>query len=170
MNGLTQDLIAIDANVFEHLLNRQKNTQKHIGALLQQLIEDEIRLLVDDKKRIRKEYSNRLNSYVQKEQAAEGNAERIVLRHWFALENQKIVSVDQDDPLMKAVQNIIHEKRGKAVTDRFYVYVAFKEGRILVTNDIKDIVNRRSQLRKITRKARPNGADIMTSKKAHSNL
>ena len=170
MNGLSQDSIAIDTNVFEHLLNPQENVDGHIGDLLRKLSKDKIHLLVDDKKRIRKEYWNRLNSYVQKERVAEGQAERILLIYWFSAANQEVVSVKQNDALMKAIQNIIHEKRGKAVTDRFYVYIAFKKGRILVTNDNKDIVNRRGQLRQKTRKARPNGADIMTSETAHSKL
>ncbi len=47
MNNLTPDLIAIDTNVFEHLMNPEKNTNCHIHELLKRFIEDQINLLID---------------------------------------------------------------------------------------------------------------------------
>ena len=55
MNSLTQDVIAIDANVFRHLTNPQNNVEGHISALLSQLIQDGIQYLVDDRSEIARE-------------------------------------------------------------------------------------------------------------------
>ena len=55
MNRLTCDYIAIDTNVFEHLLNPQENTNNHIDTLLRTLTRDRVGLIVDDKKRIENE-------------------------------------------------------------------------------------------------------------------
>lgn len=170
MNGLTRDWIAIDTNVFEHLLYPKENSYGDIWKLLSQLKSDEIRLLVDNKHRIAKEYNKRLGSRIQKEPVSEGKAERILLMHWFFPDNQEVVDIKQKDALMTAIGGIIPTQRGKPVTDRFFVYVAFKKGRVLVTNDHADIVSRRANLLQKTRNIRPNGADIMTPKKACQKL
>ena len=47
MNILTEDFIAIDTNVFEHLFNPEKNTDNHIWNLIERLYKDEIGLLID---------------------------------------------------------------------------------------------------------------------------
>ena len=170
MNGLIRDWIAIDTNVFEYLLNPKENTNGHISKLLSQLRKDEIRLLVDNKRRITKEYNKRLGSRSQMKSVGEGKAERILLMHWFSPENQEVVDIKQQDTLMTAIRGIIFTQRGKPVTDRFFVYVAFKKGRVLVTNDHADIVSRRAELLQKTRNVRPKGADIMKSIEAYNKL
>lgn len=171
MNGLTNDLIAIDANVFEHLLNPQENTNGHIGDLLQQLIKDKIRLLVDDKDKIVNEYKSCLLSYMEKTTVDEGKAERIILRYWLLPQNKgaihEIVLVNQLDDLMTAITELIPPTKRK---DRFYVYVAFKKGRVLVTNDHKDIVDHKAELKRKTKSFRLNGADIVDSREAYNRL
>ena len=168
MNNLTEDSIAIDANVFEHLLNPKQNHDNHITILLGQLRRDQIRLLVDDKKRIVKEYGQRLINYMNK--TAGDNPNRILLAYWFSRDNMEVVCVAANDKLMTAIKDIILVKSGKAVTDRFYVYVAFKKGGILVTNDNEDILKNREELKRKTKNFCPRGRDIMTSQQAWDGL
>ena len=62
--------------------------------------------------------------------------------------------------------------------DRTFVYVAFKVGRALISNDMRDIVrgtaseqpHRRVRLLAITCGIRPTGASILTSQEAHSRI
>ena len=53
--------VAIDTNVFLHLLNPQKNTCSHINGLLEALQARDTVLLVDDRQRIQGEYSNQIS-------------------------------------------------------------------------------------------------------------
>lgn len=163
MNGLTNDTIAIDANVFGQLTT--KDNREHIGELLRRLIEDEIHLLVDEGKKIVTEYDSFFPRYL--ECADERGAEGELILYWFSSENHKVVPVDTKDNLMVAIRNIIPAHRGQ---DRFYVYVAFKKGRVLVSNDEKDIWRHRHELKRRTKRFRPNEADIVTSDEAHSRL
>ena len=166
MNQLTKDLIAIDANVFERLFNPSKNRAGHITILLTRLKDDQIHLLVDDKDKIVNEYYNRLKPHMKGE-----DEKRILLTHYWLLPgNRKVVCVNTNDKLMVAIKGIIPVKRGKPITDRFYVYVAFKKGRILVTNDRKDIFDNREELKRKTKKFCPRDGDIMTSQQAHDRL
>ena len=168
MNKLTNDWIAIDANVFEHLLNPQQNHGNHITILLGQLRSDRIRLLVDDKRKIPNEYENRLGRYIQNERNDDPN--RILLYYWLLPDNQEVVCVDKNDQLMIAIKGIIFVASGKPVTDWSYVYVAFKQGKILVTNDYEDILKNGKELKRKTKKLCPRGGDVMGSQQAHDKL
>ena len=170
MNNLTKDFIAIDTNIFEHLLTKedQENKNNHIDQLLKQLlIIDKIKLLVDSKKRITNEYYNRLTKRVK--QINDDSKKRRLLRYWVKLENRKCVTVSRD-ALIKKIKKIIPLGDGP-VTDCYFVYVAFKEGRILITNDESDMVNkgniigeRRDELLDISKNSgRKKGSDILTS-------
>ena len=165
MNGLTNDTIAIDANVFGHITTKDKCKRKYIGKLLRRLLEDNISLLVDDKKKIIAEYGNLFPRYL--ERADERGAEGELISYWFHSKNHKTVPVDTRDNLMVAITNIVPARKGK---DRFYVYIAFKEGRVLVSNDGKDIWKRRGELKKKTNRFRTRGADILTSREACNKL
>lgn len=82
---------------------------------------------------------------------------------------------DHAGPLMNAIEQIIIEKKEKV--DRTFVAVAFSRGKVLVTNDVEHILDgpdrekklgpRRSRLIKQTKKHRPAGAEILTSREAH---
>jgi len=163
MSSLTRDTIAIDANVFRHMFNPQNNVDGHIHALLNQLMDDKIKLLIDDEGEILKECNHQLKPYLKSED--DRYAEGPLLLYWFRQANQKLVPVDSIDDLMTAINPIVPPCKG---ADRFYVYVALKEGRILVTNDKKDIWNVRDSLLEI--EARAEGADILTSQEAHRKL
>ena len=54
MNKITCDYIAIDTNVFEHLLNPHENCANHIDKLLGTLAADRVGLIVDEKKKNRR--------------------------------------------------------------------------------------------------------------------
>lgn len=161
MNNLTQDVIAIDANVLRHLTNPQNNVDGHISTLLRRLLQDGIRNLVDSQNEIARECEYQITRRTKN--MAEGKAERILLVNWLSMDNRETVTVDMDDALMSDITKIVPEKEGP---DRFYVYVAFKRERVLVTNDRKNILDQRDFLANI----RPQGADILDSQEAHDGL
>ena len=65
MNNLACDYIAVDTNIFEHLLNPAENTDNHITILFQSMINDEVGLIVDNKGVINNEYLNRLKPRIK---------------------------------------------------------------------------------------------------------
>ena len=171
MNNLTEDFIAIDTNVFEHLFNPEKNTDNHIWNLIERLYKDEIGLLIDSPgdprkgSRIMGEYDRRLLAYVKPRQ--EVGAESVLLKIFF--ENTKLVEVDisQTDKLMVSIKGII---KAKPVTDRYFVYVAFKKERVLVTNDSDDILSKKKELKHKAKTLRLKGADILSSQEAYKKI
>ena len=174
MNNLTKDFVAIDTNIFAHILNPQKNINKHIDQLLNQLSDDDIKLLVDNEKKITKEYKRCLDEMIDR---MEDDYRKLLLLYWMDIQNQKPIKVSSKDALMRNIKKIIPLGEGP-VTDCFFVYVAFKEGRILITNDKKDTVNkgskigkRRKELLKLSKKiGRRKGSDILTSQQAYDRL
>jgi len=136
MSNLTSDWIAIDTNVFEHLMNPQKNTCNHIYKLLTQFIKDKILLLTDNRRKIINEYLQNLPEYLKYKNDRMG--EGTLLFHFLKIENHEVIHVDLSDNLMSAIKKIIPEHKK---TDRFFVYVAFKRNKIFVTNDRKDIID-----------------------------
>ena len=75
---------------------------------------------------------------------------------------------------MAAIRDVIFEHSKNP--DRTFVYVAFHEGKSLITNDKTDIVfgppnestPRRNRLLRGTRRLRPGNPDILTSKEGHA--
>ena len=171
MNILTEDFIAIDTNVFEHLFNPEKNVNNHIWNLIERLYEDKIGLLIDSPgdprkgSRIMGEYDRRLLAYVKPRQ--EVGAESVLLKIFF--ENTKLVEVDisQTDKLMVSIKGII---KAKPVTDRYFVYVAFKKERVLVTNDSGDILSKKKELKHKAKTLRLKGTDILSSQEAYKKI
>ena len=110
MNNLTNDYMAIDTNVFEHLLNPEKNTNNHIQKLLTSLKERDICLIVDEGKRIEGEYENRIGPKLRN--TSDTNHIRLLLEFWFVrkINHRKRVPVDAMDELMKGIKQIIIEK------------------------------------------------------------
>ena len=165
MNKLTKDFIAIDTNIFMHILNPQKNTDEHIDQLLEQLSDDGIKLLVDDGKRIINEYSRCLDEMIE---GMELDSRQLLLLYWLDVQNHKSIKVE--DTLLVSIKTIIPLGEG-SVTDCYFVYVALKEGRILITHDKNDIGKRRKELLKIPKKiGRKKGSDILTSQEAYNRL
>ncbi len=57
-----QDAVAIDTNVFIHLLNPQENVESHINELLKNLQLAQVSLIVDESGRILGEYNNQIGA------------------------------------------------------------------------------------------------------------
>jgi hypothetical protein len=101
-----------------------------------------------------------------------------ILLYWMQQASRRMVSVGRQDRLMAAIRQVIFESSKDA--DRTFVYVAFKEGQILISNDETDIVfgpdwegrqsPRRNRLLRDTRRLRPQGADILTSQEAYAQI
>ena len=168
-----QGEVAIDTNVFVHLKNREQNPDRHIHHLLGELVEQEVKLLVDDGGFINHEYGEVIRM-------VEGNSvdaeETYLLQYFMEVNSQRRVAVDRQDRLMAAIRDVIFEHSKNP--DRTFVYVAFHEGKSLISNDREDIVfgplnerrPRRDRLLRETRRLRPDGADILTSQEAHAAI
>ena len=171
-----EDYIAIDTNVFEHLLNPQRNTDLHINELLSHLQEQRVALIVDNGERILDEYDNRLDPILRNIDSS--RAEMYILRYWTRYVDRISVTVNLTDTLMRAIRNVI--PGNSEGVDRIFVYVAFQSGSVLISNDETHIVvgppgernqpPRRDRLRRSTRRLRPDGADILTSKEAYDEV
>ena len=165
-----QDAVAIDTNVFIHLLNPQNNPDGHINILLAHLSRKGVALIVDGGGRIDGEYNQQLSEAIRCQD--DGN-EIYILRYWMLNAPRRAVPVSGDDPLMTAIQRVIVEQ--SEAVDRIFVYVALKEGKVLISNDERHIVigppreNRRPARRtRMLRRFATDGAGILTSQEAHA--
>ena len=176
-NELADDHIAIDTNIFEHLLNPAVNTEDHIGCLLSALRDDDIGLIVDTGRRINAEYRRRFSMHKN----IRSQDHLYTLKYWSNPARIKLeVDVNQQDSLMTAIKRIIPDRdRGKisCAIDRLFVYVAFDSNRALVTNDRRDILgektargDRRAQLLKKARQMHKRNAAIYNSREACDKL
>ena len=167
-----QDHVAIDTNVFVHLLNTEENTHSHINKLLVHLWNYCIALVIDDNGRILGEYERIITPVVKN--LDENLNERAILLYWILYAERCEVPLDMGDDLMRAIRRVIVESSESV--DRIFVYVAFKMGTILITNDDVHIVvgptrernqsPRRDRLLHGTRRLCPGGAGILTSQEA----
>lgn len=173
--GPFEDAVAIDTNVFVHLLNPQNNQDGHINSLLGYLAEQRIALLVDDGERIAGEYNQQL---VEALLGQDDRDEIYTLRYWVLNAPRQDVPVSGNDALMTAIRGVIVER--SETVDRIFVYVALKEGKVLISNDERHIVTgppreggqtpRRDRILNNTRRLRPEGADIMSSWEAYEKI
>ena len=173
-----RDSVAIDTNVFAHLLNPNNNPDRHINKVLEHLQAHGISLIVDEQGRIEREYACHIIPMLTG-RSVKGN-ELYILRHWMGPPLRLRVPVDRSDRLMTAIRQIIVEDSKNI--DRTFVYVALKNGSILISNDETDIVfgpAREKRLRRAprgrrlvddTNKLRPPGANILTSREAFQNI
>ena len=129
------DCVAIDTNVWIHLLNPQDNVNSHINKLLDYLRRQGIALIIDDQGKIAKEYRD---SVLRRYQGMdETQNERYMLRYCLSAP-RRVVTLSELDDLMNAIEEVICESGKDA--DRTFVYVALKIGRTLISNDMRDIV------------------------------
>ena len=168
-----QDALSIDANVFVHIRNPEKNWDRHIHHLLGELVEQRVELLVDDRGFINHEYGEVIRM-------VEGNSvdagEVYLLQYFMDVNRQRKVAVDRRDRLWAAIRRVICETSKNP--DRTFAYVAFHEGKSLISNDEEDIVfgpphessPRRDRLRRETRRVCPASTDIFTSKEASTQI
>ena len=174
--------VAIDANVFEHLLGPE-NACGHITTLLRALAKNKASLVVDDKKRIEGEYKKRLLKRIKSGspresgkrpgKAADKVRETSLLKLWVmrtvpgAIPRVR-VAVNHGDPLMEQIKGKLRPRRGEPNTDRIFVYVALRQGCPLISNDARDIIKKRGALLEI--KGAKKGSDILTSKEAAARV
>ena len=169
-----QDAVAIDTNIFEHILNPQENLDDHINALLRHLQEQEACLIVDDSNRIFGEYNHRIGPIILR--SDDTRNEIYLLRYWLLNAPRLFTSVVGNDELMTKIGQVIIELR--EAVDRIFCYVAFRNGRVLISNDRMNIVlgppsessARRNRMLHETRRLRPPGADILTSQEAYGKI
>ncbi len=168
--------VAIDTNIFEHLLNPRQNVDGHINSLLVHLQENDIALLVDDRERIAGEYNHHIGPIIQR--VDDLSNEIYILRFWLLAASRISTAVYLTDPLMMTIREVIMEP--SEVVDRIFVYVALSHGKLLVSNDTMHIVfgpsggggrsTRRQRLLRNSRRLRPPGAGIVTSEEANDMI
>lgn len=158
--------IAIDTNIFEHLLNPAKNIDSHIDKLLGQLIRAQYQLLVDSTRKIGNEYLQKIVPILKN--MDETRPQLPLLKFWMDTNIRHQVELNQTDNLMQQIRRVIHEIDEHA--DRAFVYVVCKKDSILVTNDRTHILCRRNDLLKRTKRERGRNTDIQCSNDAFNNL
>ena len=171
-----KDAVAIDTNVFEHILNPQENVDSHITELLSHLQERNVSLIVDQSGRVAGEYLNQLSALIGR--SDDIGIEISILRYWIRRACRIPITVTLNDNMMTAIRRVIIEPSENV--DRIFVYIAFKRGNLLISNDRTHIVvgpvreagqsERRSRLKRETRRTRQPGADILTSEEAHAEI
>ena len=183
MNGLTSDFVAIDTNIFMHLMHdgdaiNSSNAGSHIDGLLDRLQLDGIGLLVDSSRKIAAEYLEYIVPILDK--SDEMDLKRYILTYWMNECPHHEVTLDRKSRLFVAIKNVIHESSEEC--DRIFVCVAFEEGRCLITNDSLHILfgptaeknttknNRYTRLLRETKKLRQKSAEILSSKAAFSRV
>ena len=169
-----QGAVAIDTNVFVHLKNPEQNHDRHIHHFLGELVDQGVELLVDDEGFIHHEYEEHVIPMMEGNSVDAG--EVYLLQYFMEVNSQQKVAVARQDRLMAAIREVIFEQSKNP--DRTFVYVAFHEGKSLISNDREDIVfgppnerrPRRDRLLRETRRLRPNSSDILTSQEAHAAM
>jgi hypothetical protein len=131
VTALCDGAVAIDSNVFVHLLNPRNNADKHIDKVLSVLAMDGIELLVDEHGFIATEYQEKVESLIKK--VSDTGPEAYLLRYWMRAELRRKVAVERKGSLWKGVCGVIIENN--ETTDRCFVCIAFACGLPLVTND-----------------------------------
>ena len=169
MKGLTEDFIAIDTNIFRHLLKAEgDNGNEHIAHLLSSnmpnSVTQPVELLVDIDDEIEDEYLSQLS--IDLDIYNHSPLARII-KYWIYLVKRKQVEVDKTDETWEMVSSIIPKDK---LRDQIFVYVAFKSDRILISNDKKDIIRNRYELKSKARALNLYNADVMDSVEAHSKL
>ena len=170
-----KDCVAIDTNVFVHLLDTKgSNKDKHVSQFLSYLQNQKVGLVVDDKQRITGEYTQQISPAILS--ADDTGNEAYILRYWILDAPRELVPLAMNDRLMTGIRKVIIEPSENV--DRILVYVALKSGNVLVSNDEMHIIRgptieqqkgpRCRRLLRGTRKLRPAGADILTSREAHA--
>ena len=169
-----QDAVAIDTNVFMHIRNPEKNPDRHIHHLLGGLVERRVELLVDNGGFIHYEYEEHVIRMLEGNSVDAG--EVYLLQYFMDVTYQLKIEVGRRNQLMAAIREVILEPSKNP--DRTFVYVAFHEGKSLISNDEEDIVfgppnertPRRDRLLRETRRVRPIGAAIFTSAEASAQI
>ena len=157
--------IAVDTNVFLHLLNRQEDPDSHIDHLLIHLAREGYVLCVDSLGKISAEYQEKIEPALK--DASDMGIARILLSHWMKGERIQ-VTIDLQGALISAVKEVIPERN--ETVDRLFVAVSCTQPCALVTNDDTHILSRKRELRRKTRKWHKGELEIMNSREAREHF
>ncbi len=123
-------------------------------------------LILDDKHRILNEYNNRTVPLFKNQ--ATDSTKRFLIQYWTQACKKCQVPVEHSSELMKKIKKALPQGEG---TDAVFVFVVFRCGGTLLTNDRDDIIDegskpdaRRDKLLKI--RGRDIKSEILTSKEA----
>ncbi|MEH2281214.1 MAG: hypothetical protein V7K90_07690 [Nostoc sp.] len=145
MSGTDNTFIVIDTNVFEHLLNEDKNIilgdvetkteEKHINRFLKFMQKQGYILCIDKQARIMEEYKYRLKETIKK--ASDERDEIQILRYWIVSDDahyysEKEINLNLDKILKKIILN---DDNKPETTDCIFVHTAAINQCDLVTND-----------------------------------
>jgi len=168
--------IVIDTNVFKHLCDRDAkyNHDGHCGILLAGLAMQSCILLIDDAGLFLHEFNEIVRPQFSRESEIAG--EIAILRYWADPGNYSAKEIKEQKQLIFAIRSVIVENER---ADRAFVYMAFNNGRVLVTNDESHIViwpvkkkekggERRTRLMKACKAYINQGADILFSCEAYA--
>lgn len=154
--------VAIDTNVFLHLLNPAHNGDSHIDQLLSHLAKHAFKLCVDSTDKIAKEYYEHLDSLLRRQD--DTDLKLYILRFWMDGSIRDPIDVDARDQLMSRIREVIPGNRQQV--DRAFVYVSYKGDCCLVTNCNAHILSRTTNLKKRTKKLRGKRSIILDSREA----
>lgn len=170
MNLFETKKSAIDTNIFEHLLNPQENVCGHIDMLLQKMRDIGVILIIDGRQRILAEYNDRTVPLFKNQRT--DSSKRFLIQYWTQDCKKYRVSVEHSSELIKKIKKVLPQGEG---TDAVFVFVVFRCGGTLLTNDRDDIIDegskrnaRRTKLLRI--KERNMNSEILTSKEAFDAL
>jgi len=141
--------IVIDTNVFVHLLNPEKNVNKHISQLLVTL-QDTHQLQIDKGERIKAEYAHKLSEAIKN--ASDLGIEKYILEIWIYKKSMCLLEEEPPDNLRNFVKQVINDPTKRV--DRYLVETAALSDCDLVTNDETDILNNAQTLKKELKKMR----------------
>lgn len=175
MRGLargTPPSIAIDTNIFYHLENPDINADGHITEFMGSDTGD-THLLLDKAGLIQEEYRYHIwDGLLQQNQRIFGT--RQIVLHWmgkiFPKEGKQVVvievDVDESDDLWGAIVPPVPRKEQQDAT---FVYMAFAEGRTLISNDRRHILKHRNRLESRVQEAGVpvSETEILSSRQAH---
>ncbi|CAD0225931.1 MULTISPECIES: hypothetical protein [Planktothrix] len=139
--------IVIDTNVFVHLLNPEKNVNKHISQLLVTL-QDTHQLQIDKDERIKAEYAHKLSEAIKN--ASDLGIEKYILEIWIYKKSMCLLEEEPPDNLRNFVKQVINDPTKRV--DRYLVETAALSDCDLVTNDEIDILNNAQTLKKELKK------------------
>ncbi|HAO12366.1 MAG TPA: hypothetical protein DCQ51_14625 [Planktothrix sp. UBA8407] len=139
--------IVIDTNVFVHLLNPEKNVNKHISQLLVTL-QDTHQLQIDKEQRIKAEYAHKLSEAIKN--ASDLGIEKYILQIWIHKKSMYCLEVEPPENLRKFIKQVINDSTKRV--DRYLVETAALSDCNLVTNDEIDILNNAQEIKKELKK------------------
>ena len=160
-NGLPNDYIAIDTNVFGCIARKDK---EHILALLRFLQANNVRLLVDQEEIIEQEYEHHLNNTEFIKQH-EGSLIEDSMNYWMNSDFWIRTGVQNSEIWPDISDEIPHDK-----VDATFVCVAFIKDRALITDDHKDILSKRDALKSIAERSGLMEADVISSDAASAKM